>query len=94
MKKFMLLHFGFEPPTPEIMDKWSAWFESIADCSIENGGFHGGAREITQSGSSDLPMGADSITGYSMINAESLEAAEKIASANPFIKSIRVYEVM
>ena len=26
-------------------------------------------------------MGTDSITGYSMINAESLEAAEKIASA-------------
>lgn len=22
MKKFMLLHFGFEKPTPEIMEAW------------------------------------------------------------------------
>jgi hypothetical protein len=39
-------------------------------------------------------MGGDSITGYSIINAKSLEEAEKIASDNPFIASIRVYEIM
>ena len=94
MKRFMLLHFGFEKPTPEIMATWGKWFESIADKSVENGGFHGGAREISHSGSNDLPMGDDSITGYSIINVESLEAAEKIAQDNPFIKSIRIYEIM
>ena len=93
MKQFMLLHFGFEKPTPEIMAAWGEWFKSIADKSVENGGFHGGAREISRSGSKDLPMGIDSITGYSIINAESLEEAEKIARDNPFIASIRVYEI-
>jgi len=39
-------------------------------------------------------MGMESITGYSIINAESVEAAEKIAQDNPFIKSIRIYEIM
>ena len=38
-------------------------------------------------------MGMDSITGYSIINADSLEEAEQIAKANPFIASIRVYEI-
>ena len=90
----MLLHFGFEKPTPEIMAAWGEWFESIADKSVENGGFHGGAREISQSGSRDLPMEMDSITGYSIINAETLDDAEKIARDNPFIASIRVYEIM
>ena len=94
MKKFMLLHFGFEKPTPEIMAAWGKWFESIADKSVENGGFHGDAREISQSGTRDLPMEMDSITGYSIINAESLDDAEKIAQDNPFIASIRVYEIM
>ena len=94
MKRFMLLHFGFEPPTPEIMEAWGKWFQSIADKTVENGGFHGGAREITRSGSEDLPMGPDSITGYSIINAENLEEAEQIARQNPFIKSIRVYEII
>ncbi len=39
-------------------------------------------------------MGMDSITGYSIINAESLDEAESIARENPFIASIRVYEIV
>ena len=94
MKKYMLLHCGFEKPTPEIMEAWKAWVGSIADQTVENGGFHGAAFEISAEGRKDLPMGPDSITGYSVINAESLEEAEKIAQANPFIASIRVYEIV
>ena len=93
MKRYMLLHYGFEKPTPEIMEAWQSWFASIADISEENGGFHTGAREITRSGSVDLPMNLDAITGYSIIKAESLDEAEKIAGENPFITSIRVYEI-
>jgi hypothetical protein len=90
----MLLHYGFEKPTPEIMAAWGKWFGSIADKTVENGGFHGAAREISQDGTQDLPMGMDSITGYSIIKAESIEEAEEIARSNPFIASIRVYEIM
>ena len=39
-------------------------------------------------------MGMESITSYSIINAESLDEAEKIARDNPFIASIRIYEIM
>ena len=92
MKRFMILHFGFETPTPEIMAAWKAWFESIADRQIEQGGFSGG-REISKDGTRDLPWGMDSITGYNIIEAESLDEAEKIAQGNPFIASIRVYEI-
>ncbi len=38
-------------------------------------------------------MGMESITGYSIIKAESLDEAEEIAQDNPYIASIRVYEV-
>ena len=92
MKKFVLLHFGFENPTPEIMDAWNTWFESIADQTVENVGFSGG-REISKSGTRDLPWDMESITGYNVIEAESLDAAEKLAQTNPFIASIRIYEV-
>ena len=94
MKKFMLLHYGFEKPTPEIMGAWGKWFESIADKTVDAGGFHGGAREISHAGTKDLPMGMGSITGYNIITADSLEDAEQIARDNPFIASIRVYEIM
>lgn len=92
MKRFCLLHYGFEQPTPEIMAAWGAWFASIADCNVEHGGF-AGAREISKAGSKDLPWGMESITGFNIIEAESLDEAEKIAAACPFIASIRVYEI-
>ena len=92
MKKFVLLHYGFEQPTPEIMKGWGDWFKSIADQTVENLGFAGG-REISDSGTTDLPWGMDSITGCSIIEAEDLDAAEKVAQENPYIASIRVYEV-
>ncbi len=92
MKKFMFLHFGFEKPTPEIMGAWKAWFTSIADKQIEQGGFTGG-REITKNGTKDLPWNKESITGYNIIEAENLDAADKLAQGNPFISSIRIYEL-
>jgi hypothetical protein len=92
MNRFMFLHFGFEQPTPEIMEAWNKWFESIADVQVEQGGFSGG-REISKSGTKDLPWGMESITGYNIIEAEDLDAAVKIAQENPFVASIRIYEI-
>ena len=92
MKKYALLHFGFEKPTPEIMQAWGKWFESTAEITVENIGF-GDAREISKSGTRDLPWGMESITGFNIIEAEDLDAAEKIARGNPYIASIRVYEI-
>ncbi len=94
LRKFMLLMYGFEKPTPEIVQAWNDWFASTAEQTLDQGGFHGGAIEISDAGKKDLPMGMDSITGYTMIEAENLDEAETIARANPYIASIRVYEVM
>ena len=93
MKKFVCMHVGFEKPTPEIMEAWGQWFESIKANTVENIGFRGG-KEISKAGVADLSWDANSITGMSIINAESLDDAEKMAASNPFISSIRVYEVM
>ena len=94
MKKFLYLHFGFVKPTPEIMAAWMAWFESISDKMVDQGGHFSSGREISKSGTRDLPMNMESITGYTVIEAESLDIAEKLAQDNPFIASIRIYEVM
>ena len=92
MKQFMFLHFGFERPTPEIMQAWQAWFASIAEQQIAQGGFKGG-KEISKAGTNDLAWDLDSITGYNIIEAEDMAAAEQLAQGNPFISSIRIYEL-
>ncbi len=93
MKKFVFLTYGFEKPTPEIMAAWNKWFESIKDNIIEKGHFPRG-REISRAGTKDLTLGRDSITGFMIVSADSLDDAEKMAQSNPYISSIRFYEVM
>ena len=94
MKKFVIFHYGFEMPTPEIMDAWNKWFASIGDKIVDPGSPLGPGREISHSGARDLPMGMDSLTGYTVIKADSLDEAENIAKGCPMIASVRVYEAM
>lgn len=94
MKKFVLLHYGFEKPTPEIMAAWGKWFESMQGNIIEIGGHFSRGREISKAGTRDLPLGLESITGFTIVSADSFDDAEKMAHGNPYISSIRVYEMM
>ncbi len=92
MKNYLILHYGFEMPTPEEMGAWNKWFESIADRQVDRRGL-GGGREISHSGTKDLPFAKDSITGYTVIEAGNLDEAAKIAQECPIVASTRVYEM-
>jgi hypothetical protein len=93
MKKFMLLHYGFETPTPQIEEAWGKWFASIADRMVDSGSPFSGGREVSRGKTNDLPLGMDSLTGYTIISANSLDEAEKLAKGCPMIKFVRVYEM-
>ena len=92
MKKFVFMSVGFETPTPVIQKAWADWFASVGDKIVDSGSPLGAGREVTKTGTKELPLGLDSITGYTIINAESLDEAEKIAKTCPIITSMRVYE--
>ena len=92
MNEYLILHYGFEKPTPEEMGSWHGWFESIADRQVERGHLPAG-RELSHAGTKDLPFGKDSITGYTVIKADSLDDAEKLAQGCPIVASTRVYEI-
>ena len=92
MAQFMLLHVGFEPPTPEIMTAWKEWFAATADRTVAAGGFMHG-RMLDDDGVTPLEMDADAMTGYSIIEAENIDEALTVAKSNPYITGIRVYEI-
>ena len=92
MKQFLILHYGFEKPGPEEMDAWNKWFGLVADRQVDRGGLAGG-KELTASGTSELPFQSDSITGYTVIEAEDLDAAAALAAECPIVASTRVYEI-
>ena len=94
MKKFVLFSVGFQQPTPEIMQAWGKWFASIGDRMVDGGSPLGPGREITRSGTRDLPLDLQAVSGYMIISAENMAEAEKIAADCPIITSIRIHEAM
>ncbi|MBN4081234.1 hypothetical protein JYT44_02595 [Caldithrix abyssi] len=94
MKKFIFLYYGFETLTQETMETWGKWFASLGSKMVDVGSPFGGGREISHNGTKELPLGMESITGYSIINADNLDDAEKIAQGCPIVTSVRVYEAM
>ena len=92
MKKFVFLYVGLEPPTQEIKDAWLNWFASIADSLVDSGNPFGSGREITRTGTRELALDKGAITGYSIINADSMDEAEKIAQGCPSITGVQIYE--
>ena len=94
MKKFVFLYYGAWIYSQEMKDAWSQWFASIADKLVDSGNPFGPGREITPTGTKELPQDKEAIVGYSIINAESMAEAEKIAKDCPIITSVRVYEAM
>ena len=94
MKKFVFLYVGFEPPTDDIKEAWSNWFTSIGDKIVDSGNPFRAGREVAPEGTRELSLDNRAITGYSIINAESIDEAEEIAKGCPAITSVRVYEAV
>ncbi len=61
------------------MGAWGKWFESIKENVVDMGGHFSVGREISSEGTKDLPLGLDSITGFTIVSAENLDDA---AAAN------------
>jgi len=94
MKKFVLLAVGYETPTKKITDAWMKWFGEIKDHVVDSGNPFGPGKEITKAGIKALSHDKNAVTGYTIINAESMDEAVKIVKTCPMITSMRVYEAM
>lgn len=93
MKKFLVLTYGFTPPTEEIKNSWGAWFSSVGSRLVDPGSPFGQGVEITTTGRSDLTLDSPApLVGYCILNADSLQEAEELVSTMPIIDSVRVYE--
>ncbi len=93
MKKFLFLYKGYMTPTPEIGQAWMDWFASVGDAMVDSGNPMSAGVEVTNDGVTDLDVGLDSFTGYSIINAEDRDAAIAVAKTNPMITSVVLYDL-
>lgn len=85
MKKFVFLYTGNDGAHPE----WIAWFTQHGASFVDSGNPFGAGRLVTAAGNSDV----GDVTGYSLVLAEDLAAAEAIAATSP-AAGVQVYEAL
>ena len=93
MKKFMFLYRGYITPTPEIGQAWMDWFASVGDRMVDSGNSMSRGAEVTPDAVTPIETGLDSLTGYSIVNADTMDEAVEIAKTNPMITGVVVYEL-
>jgi hypothetical protein len=101
MANFLLLYSGGSMPETEaqqaeVIKAWTAWYTALGEAVVDPGNpFTSMAKNIASSGMvSDGPIGTMA-TGYSVIKADSLDAAVKMSKNCPVIQGggqITVYE--
>ena len=96
MKKFVLLYTGTrdQAPTDESLAAWGEWFASLGDQVVDAGNPFGQGREVSAGNTTELSPSAAGVTGYTLINAQDIDEAEKIALSHPSVPNILVYEAL
>jgi hypothetical protein len=93
MKKFLVLTYGFTPPTDDVQQAWGEWFNAAGPRLVDPGSPFGRGVEVTRERRTELDLQSPSpLVGYCILNADSLEEAESLVRSMPIIESVRVYE--
>lgn len=88
MANYLLTYYGGGmPETPEeteqVMAAWTSWFEQLGDKVVDGGNPTSQSRAISPDGSVMEATMAPS--GYSVIKADSIDAAVKLAAGCPVL---------
>ena len=102
MPKFVFAyHGGSMPESPaaqsDAMAAWGAWFGSLGEAVIDGGNPTGQSKTITANGSVTDGGGKNPLSGYSLINATSIDVALEHAKSCPILSvggSVEVAEAI
>ena len=94
MKKFVVIYQASAPAweqmkdaTPEDMkdgmESWMAWAKKCGDGLVDLGTPLGGGQKISKSGSSPSDK---NVVGYSILQAENMEAAQALLDGHPHLE--------
>ncbi len=92
MAKYLFVYHGGSAPTDpaqvkQVMDAWGAWFGSMGASVIDGGNPVGKSSTVKGDGSLATGGGANPASGYSLVEASSLEDAHAKAKGCPILKT-------
>ena|ERR1700720_3403913 len=100
MSKFVLIFHGGETPeapSPEMMDRWMAWFRELGEAVVDMGAPFGPSATIASDGTPSPGAGPDPADGYTIIEAANLHDAVMMAKGCPGLSgggAVKLYEAM
>ena len=92
-------HGGAKPESPEegakLMARWNAWIDDLGDAMVNPGTPVGKSKTVSSDGVSD-DGGSNPLAGFSIVEADSMEAVLEMAKTCPFVEmgTIEVAEMM
>ncbi len=91
MAKFMLIYtggMGMEA-SPEdqqrIMEEWGVWYGKMGAAIVDGGAPFAHSKHLTGNGIEDGPVGDTPATGYTVIEADSLDTAAAACADHPHL---------
>jgi hypothetical protein len=89
-------HGGKMPESPEegqkVMQEWTAWIERSGSAMVNPGNPVGMSKTVTANGTIDNG-GSNPLSGYSIVKADSIDSAIKIAKTCPHLEYEGTIEV-
>lgn len=100
MTNFVLVYTGGGMPEGQeeqaaVMAAWGAWYEKMGAAIVDGGNPFGASKHVSASGVGDGPVSTPPATGYTVIAADSLDAAVASVDGHPHVKhggQVSVYE--
>jgi len=103
MTKYMLLYIGGGMPeteamTAKVLKDWETWYTTLGSAVVDPGyPFTPAAKSISSNGSIKIGTNGVKATGYTIIQAKSLDDAVNLAKTCPVLESgaeVSVFETM
>ena len=102
MANYLLAYHGGSMPETEegqaqVMAAWTQWYTELGAAIVDGGNPTGAAKTVASDGSVSHGGGADPVSGYTIIAADSLDAAAELAKGCPILAaggSIEVCEII
>lgn len=92
MAQYMVLYsggpgMGMDPDERNrIMGEWGAWYGKMGNAIVDGGAPFGDAKSLSGNGVQDGALGDMPATGYTIVEADSLEMAAKACEDHPHLK--------
>ena len=100
MARFLFTYHGGNKPESQeemgrVMAAWGAWYEAMGAAVVDSGGPAGNSKTVTAGGVEDNG-GANPVSGHTVVEAASIDAAVELAKGCPILDSgtVEVTEVL